>query len=452
MVQAIKIVNLVRDNTVLKMAENTTTAARSLPSASRMKIMYTSFLRDVCAAGIVITSVVPETSRWFIFLPVILFWFLFALLSGSRAFYQTFIAPDIKAYSIYFWLFMYFVFYFAGYMQGAGIERMFNYLRLGSILLFFNYYLHINNLRTVRRLTVFSLICIVFVAISTLRGLALDPMAARLLATGMEDLMLGLTGMMIGSYGFIYGLVFVVVAIVGLIRTSPLKKQTIVLSAIAALAIYTIFSAAFTIALLILTIALVLLLLNIKKISWTLVVASISFMVIQIMSPIFYGVLFYLGDIVEFPVLSERIHSLAYLVKHGNFEGSENMTARWEFLLLSAGTFLNNPILGVGGFYGFGTSQLIGGHAGFLDELAKYGIIGTGFLFVALYSNARFIYRRLKNSKQKIVYHCSMSAFFILGVINTFLFVPLLFMAYFVVPGIILSFYKSDFDGKLHPQ
>ena len=334
-------------------------------------------------------------------------------------------------------------------MHGAGIERMINYLRIGSILLFFNYYLHIYDLRAIRRLTVFSLICIVFVIISTLRGLALDPMAARLLATGREDMMQGLTGMMIGSYGFIYGLVFVTVAILGLIKSSLIKKQTIILFVIAALAIYTIFSAAFMIALLILATALVLLLLNIKKISWTLVVASISFMVIHIFSPIFYDVLMYLGDIVEHVVLSHRFHSLAFLIQHGSVDGSENMAVRWEVLQLSIETFLNNPILGIGGFYGFGTRQYgIGGHSAFFDELAKYGILGAGFLFVALYSNARFVYRRLKNNKQKMVYYSCMSVFFILGVINTLLFVPLLFMAYFVVPGIILSFYKADLVSK----
>jgi len=419
-------------------------ASFPIVQARQKEVAVYKVLRDTSAAGLALVSIVPEASSRFIFVPLFVSWVLFALLSSPRAFKKAFIIPDIKSYSVYFWLILYATFYFAGYMHGAEIEQLFNYARIGFSLLFFNYYLETDDMKSVRRLSVFSIACILFTSITTLRGLALDPLAARVLATGRVEWMYPVMGMAIGSYGFIYGLVFVVVAILGLIKAGLPVKRKIIFTSLVALFIYTIFSAAFMLALLILVTSVSLLLLNIKKNSHLLIAALVILMLLFALSPVVSSVLNYLGDTIEHQALSMRFHELAIMSRDFSVDGTLNAEGRRGLVMLSIRTFLSNPILGVGGFYGFGASQHgIGGHAAFLDELAKYGIIGAGLLFVALYSNARFIYRRLKNSKQKMAYYCSMTAFFILGLINTLLFVPIVFMAYFVVPGVIYSLNKD---------
>lgn len=416
------------------------------------EINIDKLLRDLCAAGIVLTSLVPEASRWFIFLPVVLFWVLFSYLSNPKAFNKAFLFPYVKVYSIYVWLFTYTIFYFTGYMQGAEFDRLINYYRLGFTLLIFNYYLESSDVRAVKRIIVFALTSIIFICIMTLRGIAIDPMAARVLATGLEEQTQGLTGMIIGSYGFIYGLVFLTTAIIGLIKTNLLKKQKFVFLVIVILFIYTIFSAAFFMALLLLTTTFILLLFNVKKASHLFGVLLLLLILTFILAPILYNVLSYFGDIVEHVALSQRFHELALLIRFGTVEGTVNMDGRWYLLTLSAGTFLANPILGVGGFYGFETSAYVGGHSAFFDQLAKYGVFGSGALFIALYSNASFVYRRFKNIRQKKVYVCCMSAFFILGAINTLLFVSIIFMAFFVVPGLIWSFSEMDSNNKVRKR
>jgi len=420
-----------------------TAKAASFPigQARPKEITVYRALRDTSAAGLVLVSIVPEASSRFIFVPVFVLWVLFAFISRPRAFKDTFISPDIKSYSVYFWLILYATFYFMGYMHGAEVERLFNHARIGFSLLFFNYYLETDDMKSVKLLTLFALACIVFTSIATLRGLALNPMAARLLATGREELIYAVTGMGIGSFGFAYGLTFVVVAIFGLFRTRLPVKHRIIFTALVALFTYTIFSAAFMMSLLLLFVSVALTLLNIKSNTHLVATFLVMLMLLFALSPVVSSVLNFLGDTVEHPALSMRFHELAIMSRDFSVDGTLNAEGRWGFVTLSIRTFFSNPILGVGGFYGFATSQHgIGGHSAFLDELAKYGIIGAGFLFVALYSNARFVYRRLKNSKQKIAYYCSMTAFFILGFINTLLFVTVVFMAYFVVPGIICSF------------
>jgi len=423
-------------------------ASFPIVQAKHKEIVVYKVLRDTSAAGVVFFSIVPEAHRSFVFVPSLALWVLFALLTKPRAFKRAFIIPGIKSYSVYCWLILYATFYFTGYMTGAGINVLFNYVRIGFSLLFFNYYLETDDMKSVKRLTVFAIACIVFSSITTLRGLALDPMAARLLSTGKEELMQGLTGMVIGSFGFIYGLVFVVVAILGLIKAGLPAKRRIIFTALVALFIYTIFAAAFMWALLILVVSVTLMLLNIKKTLHLLAAALVILMLLFALSPVVSSVLNFLGDIVEHEVLSVRLHELAIMSRDFSVNETVSVEGRLGLMALSIRAFLSNPILGVGGVYGLGGGyDVIGRHAAFLDELAKYGILGAGFLFVALYSNARFVYRRLKNSKQKTAYFCSMAAFFILGVVNVLFTIPLVFMAYFVVPGIIYSLSK-DTNGR----
>lgn len=424
-----------------------------MSQARKEEITFVKMLRDLCAAGIVFTSLVPEASSRYIFLPLVLFWVLFSYVSNPKAFNRAFIIPDIKTYSIYLWLVTYTIFYFAGYMHGAEFDRLFNYYRLGFSILIFNYYLETSDIKAVKRIIVFALISVFVVCILTLRGLALDPMAARVLATGREELIQGLTGMTIGSYGFIYGLVFLSTSVIGLIKTNLLKSQKILFAVIVVLAIYTIFSAAFMMALLLIATTFILLLFNVKRASRLFGIALFLFILSWFLAPVFYNVLSYLGDVVRHPALSQRLHELALTIRFGTVEGTINMDARWNLLNLSLGTFIVNPILGVGGFYGdYTIVNGIGGHSAFFDELARFGILGAGSLLVALYSNTRFVYRRFIHSKQKLVYFCSMSAFFILGTINTLLFVPIIFMAYFVVPGLIWSFSEMDADNKVRSR
>jgi hypothetical protein len=419
-------------------------------NTNRKVNVQTSSFRDLAAAGIVLISLVPETTNRYLFVTLFLLWITLAYASNIRAFMKAFIYSDIKSYSVYVWLLTYMIFYFAGYMQGADIDRIFNYLRLGFTLLLINYYIESEDWNAIKKLTAFSLGCIVFSCITTLRALALDPIAARILATGREELIQGLGGLMIGSYGLVYGLVFVTVTLVGLLKAKLSIGWKVVFLSLAVLFAYTIFSAAFMIALLLILFGLILVLLDIRKTTSLLITTVIFIALILLMSPFLYNALNYLGDRTEHDVLSMRFYELAHMVRYGTAEGTVTSEARFKFYWLSLSSFLESPILGVGGFYGFGGSIWgIGGHSAFLDELAKYGVLGSVFLFVALFSNAFYVYKKFSSDKQRANYYSAIILFFILGLINTMLFVPLFFAAYFVVPGMIFSYHNFESMKKV---
>ncbi|MBS4007461.1 MAG: hypothetical protein KGZ45_03425 [Clostridium sp.] len=432
------------------MNANTSLSNIAVHNTNRKVVISVKAFRELAAAGIILISLVPETSNRFLFVTFFSLWITLAYVSNVRGFIKAFIYPNIKSYSVYAWLLLYMIFYLTGYMQGVEIDRIFNYLRLGFTLLLINYYIESENWSAIKKLTVFSLGCMAFSCITTLRALALDPLAARVLATGREELIQGLEGLMIGSYGLVYGLVFVTVALVGLLKAKLLTGWKAGFLIIAVLFAYTIFSAAFMIALLLFLFGLTLMFLNIKRTKSMLLTIVIFIALVLLMSPFLYDTFNYLGDLTEHNALSMRFYELAHMVRYGTAEGTVTSEARVQLYLLSLSTFFENPILGVGGFYGFGTSIFgIGGHSAFLDELAKYGILGTGFLFVALFSNAFYVYKKLRSNKQKAIYYSAMIPFFVLGLINTLLFIPIFFAAYFVVPGLIFSYYKPDPMGMV---
>lgn len=419
-------------------------------NATRRGATQAVFLRDISAAALILLSLVPEISTRYVFVPTIISWLLFAFLSSAKAFNKSFIKPDIKSYSVYLWLLTYIVFYLTGYVHGTGIERIFNLSRIGFTILFFNYYLEAGNPKTLKRLAFFSLCCIVFGSITTIRGLVLHPMAARVLATGMEELIQDYVGLYIGSFGFIYGLVFVTVAIFGMIRTNLLTKNKFLFLSIIALTIYTIYKAGFMMAILLLAVSIILLFLKIKKIRSLIITGGATFVLLLLFSSYLANFLTFLGNIVENEILSQRFFEFAYGLRRGSVEGTVNFQGRLFLVTLSIDTFLANPLFGIGGFYGYDTAlNGIGGHSAVFDELAKYGVFGSGFLFIGMFSNVRFVFRSFADTKQRIVYFCTMFAFFFLAFINPFLSVPIFHMTFFVVPAIIWGFSKPiDNDKK----
>lgn len=402
-------------------------------------------LRDVCAAALLLMSLVPETSSRYILIPTLAAWLILALLANARAFEKTFATPTIRTYSVYAWLFLHSILQLSGSVEGAGIDRLFMYSRLGFTILFFSYYLEAKDYRAIKGLTWFSLVCIVWTCLTTLRGLAFDPMAARLLATGVEQLTQDLVGMAIGSFGFIYGLVFVAVAIVGIVKTAALTKERLILAMVCVIAIYTIFSAAFMTALLLLATSVTLLSLNLKRPALLIPATMVLFGLLLALSPNVASLLVYIGDMVEHDLLAVRFYDLAQVFNYGAVGGAASFEGRLYFLTLSVETFLANPFFGVGGYYGFDASIYgIGGHSTAFDELAKYGVFGGSLLLVVLISNAASHYRRLSNDSQRTVYLCALSTFFLLSIVNPILFIPLLMMIYFVVPGLLCTFWTEE--------
>lgn len=406
-----------------------------------------SFFRDLMTIGILITSLVPETSNKMVFLPLVLAWFLFAFQSNSRSIIVTFIKPSLKTYSIYLWIIGYMVFYFFGYTSGFEVY-IFNYIRIAFSILLINYYIELKNYSTLNRLAIISIFIICFVCITTIKALLIDKNAARLLSTGVESLTENIQGI-VGSFGFIYGLVFICITIIGCFAENIIIKHKAIWIIILVLMLFTIYEASFMIALIVLFVISLLIVLKINKLRDFLILCLAVLLILLVCSPIISNILLFLSRNVKGFELSMRVYELSQFITSGNTENAVDMGKRLSLYSISVKSFLSNPLLGVGGFYGYDSAYFgIGGHSGLLDELARYGILGTLPLFIGLIENMKYVYKKLI-TKKKIIYLKCMIGFFILGFINTVFFVPLIIIVFFVAPAILFYFRNSKESNVL---
>ena len=392
------------------------------------------------AVRILITSIVPNTSNKMIFTPLLLLWTIFAFFTSNKSFINTFFKLRIKSYAIYVWLIGYFVFFITGYAIGIDAYLL-NYIRIGFSILMFDYYIELNDYKVIKKLTLVSITLIVFVCITTIKVLSTNKDAARILATGIEDLAQNLHGI-IGGYGFIYSLVFMCIVILGCFVDGTIKKNKVLWILILGLLLITIFEASFMIAIILLAAISLLIIFKVNKFSHFLFLFLLMAIFIELCLPFISDGLIFLANSVESQSMSMRFNELNQFIIDGNAGGTVDMGGRFNLYMISIKSFLSSPLIGVGGAYGYITFG-IGGHSAFLDEIAKYGILGSASLFIGLIENMKYIYKKF-DKKQKNIYMKCIVAFFILGFTNTILFVPIIVVVFFVVPGLLI--YLRDYN------
>ena len=384
--------------------------------------------------GIIATNIVPDISTKIIFIPLLLLWVSHAYISSDESFINTFFKPSLRTYSIYVWLILYLIIFLTGYSTSIGVYLL-NFTRIGFTILMFNYYIELNDYKVVNRLMIISMILICFVCITSLQVLATNKDAARLLATGREEITQNLHGI-IGGYAFIYSLIFICIVILGCFVEGIIKKNKVLWILILGLLVSTIFKASFMIALILLITISLLTVFKVNKFSHFMFLIIFIIIVIKILSPFISHGLILLSSTANSQSMSMRINELNQFLLYGNAKGTIDMSARFDLYIVSIKSFLSNPLLGVGGFYGYDTS-IIGGHSAFIDEIARYGILGSAPLFIGLFSNMRYVYIKF-DQKQKKIYMKCLVTFLVLGFINTLLFVPLVMVVFFVTPGLIM--------------
>lgn len=404
-------------------------------------IKILSSLRDIMTVGILITSLVPKSFNKIIFILLVFLWFLLAYICNSRSIIVTFIKPSIRTYSIYIWLIVYITFYLIGYTNGFE-SYLLNYVRIGFSILLINYYFELKNYNAIRKLAVISTFIICFVCITTVNALGADKTVVRQLSTGLENVTKNIHGI-VGNFDFIYGLVFISIAIIGCLFEKVITNNRIFWIITLGLMVFTIYEASFMIALLLFIGITMLIIFRVNRIHNLIILFVIFVLGLAICSPIIYQILIHLSKTVKSYDLSIRFYELSELLISGSTKNTVDMYARIDFYIISIKSFLTNPFFGIGGFYGYDSAAFgVGGHSAFLDELARYGFLGAMPLIIGFTENFKYIYKKL-NASMKNVYSKCIIAFFVLGLINTMLFIPLIIMVFFVVPGLLIYFEKN---------
>jgi len=151
----------------------------------------------------------------------------------------------------------------------------------------------------------------------------------------------------------------------------------------------------------------------------------------------FVGEMFFaLGELLENNQdLQEKAVEFGYIFTEGGEEEVTQLPYRLELYKRSFITFLNNPLFGI---YGpFGETGPVGGHAGWLDVMARYGLFTVVPMFLAIYYNIKKHLLFFKNSYYYKWFFVSAILFILLGFVKSQFYVFGIGLGFFlIVPAV----------------
>jgi len=305
-----------------------------------------------------------------------------------------------------------------------------------------HYYMYYKeDYKTLGKIALFSLFFYTIGSLQTYFGLLKYPLAARELA-GAIDNNPGLTQLYselgIGGFGHIYSATFLlIVALFPILRARlfPVKNKIIIfISAISILLM--LLRASYATSLMILFFGLILILVVKNRFTFIFLIIMSTILCLLIPQTAIGDFLLSIANLFkDNNILNQKFVDLAQFILNNSTEGQTG--TRINLYLSSLQTFLSNPLFGIYGPFGNSTNAKVGGHSGWFDLLAYYGLFTAIPLFLTLFYNYRKhrqFYKRTQFSSFVITIYL---LFIIFGFINPILYVyEIGFVLFCVVPAI----------------
>lgn len=275
---------------------------------------------------------------------------------------------------------------FLGYGD-IGFYDIINYVLLFGFALNGILYCKINSEKLDYIIITFAFLCLFLTTTTTLVGLLSNSSAARLLTSSStnEGATKLLRSQNIGAFDFIYGLVI----LFPLLITTVMKAKGLVLRLVsfvlAILAVLCIIKSNFTTALLLLFLGACLpfFVLDKKNSIRNVVLVMVVTLLVRFVLPYF---LEFVYSITTSILAKEKIAGVLLFMNGGS--SANDVSSRVSLFELSLSSFIHNPFFGVGGYYRTTTVAYIGKHSQFVDDFARYGLLGgiplTSFLFFSI--------------------------------------------------------------------
>ena len=421
------------------------------------KIKIIKIIREISLFIFVLTTIFPEFSSKIIAIPSILIWLLMNLLIDRKKFFEFFIKPNLMMYSIYFWILTNMIYIITGYSPDLKLYLT-NYIRIALTSIIYLYYAKTEEKTSMKKIVIYSIIIIMIVNIITIIANLRHYNISRLLSTP-ETLNINTFG--VGSYFYIYGLIYpIMILIAYLIRNIKKIQESnyiitteIILCII--ISIYTIYITEFLIAIALLFFGLLLIILKIDNAKKFIKYVFIMIITVIILSPLLsftFKTIAEKTDSHNYKIRAEDMHTF---FSTGNIDNTVDLKERVEVYAKSIESFVSHPLLGTEGTKD--TDVSIGKHSTILDQLGKYGLIGSiPFLFF-IYALYKETFKTFNNPWSKRIYINCLIVFSIFIIINTSLFVSIFYMVFAMSPMMLKIFdeyelVKNESKGEANDE
>lgn len=318
------------------------------------------------------------------------------------------------------------------YVLNGASERLTTYISgILYIYFWFNAFLYLVNNYSRKETIFFSSFCLISIlicVISTIRVLRDYPLAARAM-NGLAD---GITvydttvfqRLGCGGYGFIYGCVFIGLALLcGIKSKLDDKRQRIILIVLYLIFAYLIVQSLFTTAFLLMLICIALsMLIDSRRYILSIIIVCIAGLVLLTTYQELLSGLANIASDLGATFISDKLNMLRSSVGSNDVES----LARAQRYMTSINGFLSNPITGSG---------ISGGHSQILDTLSVIGLLGVSYiaLLLSIFKEMR------KYIDDKYVTIFGIIVMF-LGLFNPFVDSTILSITFMLVPALLFSF------------
>ena len=282
---------------------------------------------------------------------------------------------------------------------------------------------------------------IIIVGINTYIQLQLNPVIARFLAAGygVGERRLGWVPYGVGSYGYFYSLVAIVLLMGFLFLYQRKNKLIIIVLTLAAIAL--IIEASFTIAILFTFIFLILLIIirytNKFTFIYIVILAIISLLLFQGAFAVMFKQIANVDKIP--PVVSEKLNDLAVYLSVEDAVDTQ-VDSRISMYHRSIEAFGNNILTGT--ITSQSSKYISGGHSAWFDLLATFGLFTIPF-FLFLYKAYKYCQNRVPKTFRPFI-NIYWLYFVCLGFVNTLLF-SVIYVAWFLfLPLFIVAFFDDN--------
>ncbi len=239
-----------------------------------------------------------------------------------------------------------------------------------------------------------SLLLLLLTAATTISVLSIDGSASRILTSSSSDPQLAnaYKHLNVGAFDYIYGLVVILPMLAFYLFTTKSKWKKLLLAVVLVLFVLVIVMSNFTTALLLLFVDFVFIFLSGKRFKSNASFAISFILLVFVASFILTYFINFMIQIADSVYAQSKLEGILGIL-HGQENYSET-TSRSNLVKLSIDSFIKSPIWGVGAWYGTGSGAIyVGQHAQFIDDLARYGLLGFIPLFSFLIMGLKRIYK-----------------------------------------------------------
>ncbi len=342
----------------------------------------------------------------------------------------------------------YFITFIPYVLTGEFEYSSFNpYSILGTFYLFFigsfmfQYYRRYkSDKKFLGKIAFITIIFYVLGAVQTYIGLHNFPNAARVLAVGGLDYQYRemYSNMGIGGFNFVYSSCFLAIMLIHPLRKEKntfSKKTRFLLFVGLIILLLMILKASYAIAILITLFGIGMVFVVRNKTSFYLLLIILLLTLFIIPKEVIAQILMEGANLFhDNKIISEKFSDLAK--SFVDVSSSSQTGYRFELYFSSLKTFIENPLFGINGPFGKGDFN-VGGHSGWFDMMAYFGLFTVIPLFSAIYFNFKKI-RSLARGTNSYGYIITIQFLFIIyGVINPLLYIYQIGLIIFlVVPSV----------------